>query len=188
MLNHCLKLFILGFGILPALCWSASLSVDLYDADFRRATDVWLPGRDWRRLKAQCYQESLLEADAVSPVGAIGVCQFMPRTWAEVSAQASIHDSAWVPSASIYGAAYYKARLLRIWSAPRPAHDRVQLAEASYNAGAGHLIAAQRACGGPALYADIVACLPQITGDHARETITYVERIEAWYRRLLMLR
>ena len=111
----------------------------------------------------------------------------MPATWGEARDALRLRVDAWNPQASIYAAAWYKARLLRIWTAPRPAVDRLHLAEASYNAGAGNLIKAQRVCGGPPLYADIIVCLPQVTGEHARETITYVERIDIWYRRLLIL-
>ena len=72
------------------------------------------------------------------------------------------------------------ARLKRGWSSPRPAYDRHLLAMASYNAGFGNLLKAQRACGGGVLYAEIIACLPQITGHHSNETITYVQRIQRW--------
>lgn len=170
------------------LCWSASLSADLYDDAFRQASEVWMPAQDWRRLKAQCYQESLLEPDAQSPVGAMGLCQFMPATWGEVSRALKIRDDAWNPYASITAAAYYKSRMLRIWSAPRPEMDRTQLAEASYNAGAGNIIRAQRSCGGPALYADIIICLGLITGaSNSHETRTYVERIGKWHNQLRLI-
>lgn len=44
-----------------------------------------MPGVDWRLLKAQYYQESHLKPNAVSPVGAAGVAQFMPATWRQIS-------------------------------------------------------------------------------------------------------
>ena len=71
------------------------------------------------------------------------------------------------------------------WSAMRPEWDRHSLALARYNAGLGHLLSAQRACGGPSLYPEIIACLPAITGRHSRETITYVDRIWEWYRQMV---
>lgn len=40
-------------------------------------------GLDWQTLKAQAIGESLLDPNAVSPVGAKGLAQFMDRTWAE---------------------------------------------------------------------------------------------------------
>ena len=78
-------------------------------------------------------------------------------------------------------------QLHRTWKAPRPAMDRMMISMASYNAGAGHLIRAQRICGGGNLYAQIIPCLPQVTGRHSKETIDYVENIIGrWYPRMLL--
>jgi membrane-bound lytic murein transglycosylase F len=48
----------------------------------------------------------------------------------------------------------------------------------------GHLIKAQRLCGNSALYEEIVRCLPQVTGRHSVETITYVRRIAQWRKQM----
>lgn len=142
---------------------------------------------DWRWWKAQLYQESLLDPAAVSPVGARGLAQFMPGTWADIAPMLGYgHLSPHVAGPAIEAGAYYMRRLARGWSSPRPEIDRWNLARASYNAGFGNLLAAQRSCGGPALYVEIVACLPQITGRHSRETLTYVERIRRWYEEMLL--
>ncbi len=166
-------------GCAPA---AASVFPDRYDREIRRAVLTWWGDYpDWLSWKSQLYQESRLDPAAVSPVGAAGLAQFMPATWAEVARQLRLppgasphHDVA------IEAGAWYMARLRRQWSAPRPAEDRQRLAQASYNAGLGHLLAAQRHCRAPTLYAEIVACLPAITGRHAAETITYVARIAKW--------
>lgn len=161
---------------------------DEFDHDFEQATEVFLPpGFDPLLLKAQCYQESRLEPLAVSPVGAAGLCQFMPGTWREVENALGVTPSdIWIPEESIRAAAWYMGKLHRTWSAKRPAMDRYMLAAASYNAGAGNIIKAQRVCGGPVRYADIIPCLPQVTGDHATETAGYVHLIVArWYPRML---
>ena len=135
--------------------------------------------------KAQLYQESLLEPDARSHVGAEGLAQFMPGTWKDVSRQMGLGNvSPRDAKYAIDAGAFYMAQLRRTWRAPRPALDRHFLAAASYNAGSGHLIKAQKLCSGPALYADIIVCLPQVTGRHSKETITYVERIKQWRRHL----
>ncbi len=166
-------------------CSQASAGVafpDRYDRDIRKAVAAWWPDYPhWFVWKAQLFQESRLDPDAVSPVGARGLAQFMPGTWDQVrrelrlgSAASPHHDIA------IEAGAYYMARLRKGWSSPRPQEDRQQLAQASYNAGMGNLLKAQRACGGPNLYAEIIACLPDITGRHSTETITYVDRIARW--------
>lgn len=109
----------------------------------------------------------------------------MPGTWAQVTRELgwtgiSPRDAKY----AVQAGAYYMAKLKRSWKSPRPAMDRHQLAQASYNAGMGHLVSAQRLCGGPALYAEIIRCLPQVTGRHSAETITYVERIARWRKEM----
>jgi soluble lytic murein transglycosylase-like protein len=139
--------------------------------------------------KAQLYQESRLDPTAESPVGARGLAQFMPGTWGDVSKALKwgivSRDDACL---SAKAGAYYMARLQQIWKSPRPQMERHFLAQASYNAGAGHIINAQRLCGGARDWRDISKCLPQITGRHSRETITYVDRIARWRQRMRMLR
>lgn len=165
----------------------ASLFADDYDGAFRDAA-IFLPaGTDWRLLKAQCYQESRLDPLAVSPVGAQGLCQFMPGTWADMQSQYGDLVDPWLPEQSILAAARYMGDLNRFWSSPRPQIDRYCLALASYNAGAGHLVKAQRLAGGAVLYAPIAAQLHHITGRHAAETRGYVSNILGrWYPAMVL--
>jgi membrane-bound lytic murein transglycosylase D len=59
---------------------------DRYDSLFQYyGTQHAVP---WNLLKAQAYAESGLNPDAVSRVGALGLTQFMPATWAELVARA----------------------------------------------------------------------------------------------------
>lgn len=165
----------------------AVLIRDDYDRWFRKYSKTFLPLQDYRRLKAQCYQESRLKPNAKSPVGAQGLCQFMPGTWSEVSGQLGIDRevSAYNPEYSIMAAAYYNSKLRRTWKTKRPEIDRTKLVEASYNAGAGNIIKAQKVCDNQTLYEDIIICLPAITGHHSEETMFYVQLIDEWYRQLL---
>ncbi len=157
----------------------------LYDRQIEQAAKTWLPGVPWKLWKAQLYQESRLDPDARSPVGAEGLAQFMPATWREISAAMGVAAvDRRTADASIQAGAFYMARLRRNWSSPRPETDRHDLAMASYNAGIGHILAAQRACEMAVLYAQIMACLPQITGRHAAETLGYAPAIRRWHLRL----
>lgn len=162
------------------------ISFSEYDETFQDATNKWLPNIDWRWLKAQAYQESLFDPEAVSPAGARGIMQFMPETWLEMQDKynddATLSEDPFDVEASIHLGAAYMSRLINVWKRDRPKMDRYALALSSYNSGLGNIIKAQAAVGDPALYADIILGLPQITGDHSRETITYVHRIFNYYR------
>lgn len=111
----------------------------------------------------------------------------MPATWREVQRELGLgRANPHMAEPAIEAGAYYMAKMRNIWSAPRPEADRHSLAMASYNAGAGNLIRAQRRCGGPNRYAAIIECLPQVTGHYSRETITYVERIWRYWTQMLL--
>lgn len=176
------SVFILVLVLLPFVCLSASLYPDQYDKQFKRAA-IHLPaGTDWRLLKAQCYQESRLKKHAVSPVGAMGLCQFMPATWGDMQKRYPNLTDPFLPIHSIRAAAIYMRDLNNFWSSRRPQTDRYKLALASYNAGAGNIHKSQKKCGNLILYNEIIKCLPQITGRHSEETINYVQLIYyKWY-------
>ena len=169
---------------LPASRADAGAFPDRYDALIKGAARIyWGDFPFWSAWKAQLWQESRLDPDAVSPVGAAGVAQFMPGTWREIAP--ALGYGHFPPSSvrpAIEAGAYYMAKLRRGWSAPRPAFDRHWLAAASYNAGFGNILKAQKVCGGPSLYREIISCLPQVTGRHSAETIDYVTKIRRWWR------
>jgi membrane-bound lytic murein transglycosylase F len=96
-------------------------------------------------------------------------------------------DQFWLPEVSIRAAAYYMGKLNRNWKSPRPPMDRHKLALASYNAGIGHILKAQRICDNRRLYDEIIPCLPLVTGKHAQETTGYVLNIVGkWYPMMLL--
>jgi membrane-bound lytic murein transglycosylase MltF len=112
----------------------------------------------------------------------------MPGTWADVGRQLR-WDGA--PARAdvdrgIEAWAYYQGKLYQAWKADRPQEDRVSLAEASYNAGLGNILKAQAKCSGASLWADIMACLPDVTGILSKETIGYSTRIRRIWRDLEM--
>lgn len=158
------------------------LGTDRYDDQIKKSAELFLPGWDWRWWKAQLYQESRLNPSAVSPAGARGLAQIMPGTWRDEAPKLGYTGlSPHAAEPAIMVGAHYMQRMRRTWSADRSEADRRRLAQASYNAGAGNIIKAQRACNNARDWPQISQCLPQITGANATETITYVQRIERWY-------
>lgn len=143
---------------------------------------------DWRLLKAQLFAESNLNPHAESEVGAMGLAQFMTATWNERLSKCNLplgtprND----PEPSIKMAASYMADLLKNWNAERPAIDKYCLALASYNAGTGNLLKAQKLMNGAAAYKTIISGLPTITGKaNAKQTSTYVVKILQYYVELV---
>jgi soluble lytic murein transglycosylase-like protein len=153
----------------------------------KNAARAYLPGGDWRLLKAQLMQESGLKPDAVSPVGAQGIAQFMPATWAEMKQVLQRELRIAEPSPfkiehAIPACAIYMRKCYEAWTAPRPELDRYCLALASYNAGIGNIMKAQALSGGANDYVSIIAYLHRVTGiKNATETRTYVENIFGYW-------
>ena len=190
MTKHCTLLVVTLALVFSLVCFSANSTTipDKYDWQFKRAVTDYSPFMEYRWLKAQCYQESRLEWDAESPVGALGLCQIMPVTWKEITK--SLNWPQWVsplfPSLSIKAAAYYDAKLYSKWTTQRPYLDKLNLMFASYNAGFGNILEAQKKCNNAVLYSEIIQCLELVTGHYSKETITYVERINNYYKMLLV--
>lgn len=176
-----IKRFILALGLLLSLSCSASSWPDKYDYQIFKATKQFLPGVDWRLYKAQLIQESALRTDAVSPAGAKGIAQFMPATWHEVSEKLAVAGSPFDSNLAIPAGAYYMSQLRHGWRWERPEIDKHNLALASYNAGFGNMLRAQRRCNNAVEYAAIIECLHKITGHHANETIGYVISIRRYH-------
>lgn len=150
-----------------------------YDAAIERAVARYWPDLPAPALwKAQLWQESRLRADAVSPVGARGLAQFMPATWREAVRALGLGISSPHDDIAVEAGAWYQAKMRRAWTAKRTALERHALGLASYNAGLGNILKAQTRCSGARLWPDVARCLPAITGArNARETTTYVELI-----------
>ncbi len=152
-----------------------------YDDEINSAVKRWGGSYQYPLAwKAQLYQESHCNLSAISPVGAQGPAQIMPDTWADLEARYNIKASPFSTIAIEWGYRY-QSQQRYIWRADRPPHERERLAQASYNAGAGSIIKAQKQCGNAPYWSTIQYCLHQITGDkNAHETITYVKNTERW--------
>jgi membrane-bound lytic murein transglycosylase F len=162
-----------------------------YDGYFRKATKRFFGlALDWKWIKAQAMAESSLNPAAVSPVGARGLMQLMPGTSQEVARRLGLPDRPHDPRIAILLGVAYDRQLWDMWSAPRPDAERLRLMLASYNAGPGNILEAQRRAQAAGLegaaWEDIAEHLPSVTGLHSVETINYVGRIEAFYPRLVV--
>lgn len=172
--------------VFSASAYTSALFSCSLDFTIKRYQKQYMPmiEPDW--FKSQFYQESLLKHDAVSPVGAMGVAQVMPGTFEDIRRDLGWDKGAspFVPSFSIEAGIYYDRKMWNVWKSPRTFESRLKLMFASYNAGAGNLIKAQKLSGGMIEYDPIIAYLPDVTGKHSKETITYVDRIFRWKQQL----
>jgi len=171
---RCLKVCFLALGALLPHTLSACSFPDSFDPYLQDASERYLPEYHWLYFKAQAYQESLLDPNAVSHAGAMGLLQVMPGTWREQTALMGINASPYNPKASALVGAAYMRRMIKGWKAPRPPDEVLRWSWSSYNWGMGNVLKAQKKADGSAVWADIKPYLPN-------ETRAYVTRIERWH-------
>jgi soluble lytic murein transglycosylase-like protein len=144
-------------------------------------------------LLAQIKQESAFDEGAISPVGAMGLAQFMPGTWEVWGTGGDPFN----PDHSIKAQVRYMEDLYSRFGEIPDLIERYKFALASYNAGRGHvnkaLAEAREACNLPYSYGVwqsegaksgrwqewwyASSYLHLITGKHALETLQYVSKI-----------
>jgi len=160
---------------------------DVYDGAIKRAVHRYMQApykRHFCVVKAQFWTESRLDPTAVSPAGAGGIAQIMPATFRELQQLEEVPGGRFSARTSIQLGTLHLSRQVRFWAAPRSHECRLELAQASYNAGVGNIVAAQRESGGRRCWADIAPHLHKVTGRHSHETLAYVSRIWTAWRRL----
>ena len=157
--------------------------VDRYDQTFRKYTKRYFGvGYDWRVFKAQAMAESQMNPNAKSWVGARGLMQLMPSTFKDIQSNAtgfgSIDDPEWNIAAGIL----HDRDLWRRWERDSIDVDRREFMFASYNAGEGTIMNAQRACVQRSLdrraWRSVEAVAPQVPRWRYRETLGYVRKIQ----------
>lgn len=159
-----------------------------FDVYFRQyGTQYGGPHIDWLWFKSQAMAESGLNPEAKSSAGAIGVMQLMPSTAEEIAARLGIACLPLVPHLNIQMGIAYCKRCWDVWQAEDEI-ERLRFTFASYNAGTGNIVKAQKLAGQSQLPTDrweyVARMLQMVTGRHAAETIHYVERIERIYKHL----
>jgi membrane-bound lytic murein transglycosylase MltF len=145
---------------------------------FRKYGDRY--GLDWMLMAAQGYQESRLDQNARSRVGAIGVMQVMPATGKELKVgditQLDPNIHAGVKYIRFMIDQYYKGE-------PMDDLNKGLFAFASYNAGAGRIAglrkeAAKRGLDPNVWFHNVERVAAEKIG---RETVTYVSNIYKYY-------
>jgi membrane-bound lytic murein transglycosylase F len=113
-------------------------SISPYDDAFRKNGAG--AGFEWQLLVAMAWKETRFDSSLVSTQGAHGILQFMPGTAARFGL-----DSTKAVADHIRAAKRYVGRLDTLWMRAVPDRgQRLRFVLASYNAGPGHIIDAQR--------------------------------------------
>jgi membrane-bound lytic murein transglycosylase MltF len=135
---------------------------------------------DWVLMGAQGYQESQLNQNAKSPVGAIGVMQVMPATGKDMKV-GDITET----EANIHAGIKYMRWMIDQYYAKEPMTklDKALFAFASYNAGAGRISqlrkeAAKRGLDPNVWFQNVEYVAAEKIGP---ETVTYVSNIYKYY-------
>ena len=108
-----------------------------FDDIFRKAGQKY--GWDWRLIASVAYQESKFNPNVLGFGGSYGMMQFMPNTGPYYNVYP---DSP--PEVQIMGGAKKLSRDEQGWSSIPDHTERLKFALASYNAGKGHILDAQR--------------------------------------------
>jgi membrane-bound lytic murein transglycosylase MltF len=131
-------------------------------------------------MAAQGYQESTLDQEAKSHVGAIGVMQIMPPTGKELN----VGDITKVEP-NIHGGVKYMRFMIDQYFKDQPIDDlnKVLLTFASYNAGPGRVRSLRREAEKRGLDPNVwFGNVEQIASEKiGRETVTYVSNIYKYY-------
>jgi membrane-bound lytic murein transglycosylase MltF len=135
---------------------------------------------DYLLMAAQGYQESGLNQDAKSPVGAIGVMQLMPKTGAAQNV-GDIHKV----DANIHAGVKYMRFMRDQYFQGQPMDDlnKGLFTFAAYNAGAGKIDQLRREAAGRGLNPNVwFGNVERIASERiGRETVTYVSNIYKYY-------
>lgn len=157
-----------------------------YDGYFRKYTRTYFGRMSWKWFKAQSIQESRLDPLAKSSAGAMGLMQLMPGTYKEIAREVGLPPTPYDPRANIHAGIRYNLDCFNFWTERRSWQEKLRLMFASYNAGPGNIARAQKVvreqnlCSGRR-WGCIKRGLPQVTGQHSKETIQYVDSVEYYY-------
>lgn len=163
---------------------------DRYDDVFRKYSKRFFGvGFDWHYFKAQGLAESGLDPKARSPVGARGVMQLMPGTYAMIKKARSeqfgaIEDPEWNIAAGIL----FNRDLWHVWADNPDEQERLRFMFGSYNAGQGTIKRATTVARAKQLdthtWKSIEVVAPNVRRWRYTETLPYVRKIEENHKTL----
>ena len=167
----------------------AQAVTDRYDDTFRKYSQRFFgPGFDWRIFKAQAMAESNISMEAKSWVGARGIMQLMPSTFAEIRSKNQEFTSISKPEWNIAAGIWYDHSLWTRWADLLDDTDHQRFTLASYNAGRGTLLRAQEVARirplDPMIWLNIETVAPEVPKWRHEETLAYVKKIEAFRVRM----
>jgi len=143
---------------------------------------------DWRYFKAQGLAESELNASAKSFVGARGIMQLMPSTFALIASKRPEFHSIDDPEFNIAAGIMHDRWLWTVWQKRTTDEERHRFMFGSYNAGEGPILRACIAARGDHLsdaeWTSIERVAPKIDRWRYRETLGYVKKIDRNYATL----
>lgn len=157
---------------------------DKYDSIIRKEVKRnFGPTFDWRWMKSQVAAESNFNPNAVSPVGARGLSQFMKATFSDVVKRSGyVQNDIFNPRWNLAAQAWYDRKLYNTWRSKRTELSRIQLMMCSYNSGLRYPLNAQKLC----LAAGEKSCnewdairayAPNVHGWIYKESLGYVKKI-----------
>jgi membrane-bound lytic murein transglycosylase MltF len=151
---------------------------------FRKYGDRY--SMDWMLMAAQGYQESRLDHNARSQVGAIGVMQVMPET----GVQLKVGDVRLLEPNIHAGVKYIRQMIDRNYAnEPMDDLNKVLFAFAAYNAGPARVRQLRKEAADRGLDANVwFNNVERIAGERiGRETVTYVSNIYKYYVTYLLI-
>lgn len=153
-----------------------------YDSYFRKYSKRFFGvGFDWKWFKAQAIAESNLRDNAESWVGAKGIMQIVPRTFEEIQSKNPTFTDIDEPRWNIAAGIYYDHQQYRRWKDISDHNDKLSFMFASYNAGRGTILRAQRVSKSEGFpgnnWNHIEAIAPKVPRWRHTETLGYITKI-----------
>lgn len=188
-MKNLLVLLLLLLLVAPEPAQAQRGAADRYDDHFKKYSKRFFgPAFDWQYFKAQAMAESGLDPAAKSRVGARGIMQLMPGTYALIRKNKPELGAIEDPEFNIAAGIMHSRGLWHEWDDAATREERLRFMFGSYNAGEGPIIRARRLARAEKLdhtvWGSIETVAPKVQRWRYRETLPYVRKIEENHRKL----